>query len=371
MSVQVKMLPIRDGDATLLTDGCAKILIDTGRNPTEVATFLNESGIDELDLVIISHIDFDHIGGLEELIDRVRIKELWCWNVYAIDRALKGLPAISAGEERLSIDPFVLRLVTADSALRKAHIKGVPCFEVSEGWTGVFGSFALEVLWPPREFLDHILKPEVLKRVFNEKVPPTDWLTEEFHEGDMSREERKHLAKKLIAEEIDERRIRKPREGDKDQGDAWPGRSFANNLSTTVSIQLLGSVTRTRMLFPGDLEDWFGILARHGLRLRSEIWKVPHHGSRHVGGRWRPVQFPWPLYPMFGKWIRERHRMTIWDLARFIEPSKSLVFPSQHGLPDCGLESGPIWGEIVSNREASLLPLRDKRRAPAEAVITI
>jgi hypothetical protein len=248
MSVQVKMLPIRDGDATLLTDGCAKILIDTGRNSTEVAALLNESGVDELDLVIVSHIDFDHIGGLEELIERVRIKELWCWNIYAIQRALNGLPRISADEERLPIDPLVLRLVTADSALKKAHVNGVPCFEVSEGWTGVFGSFALEVLWPPREFLDHVLKPEVLKRVFNEKVPPTAWLTEEFHEGPLSREERKRLAKKRIGGELDEGQIRRPREDREDQGDDWPGRSFANNLSTTVSIQLLGNVARTNAL---------------------------------------------------------------------------------------------------------------------------
>ena len=201
----------------------------------------------------------------------------------------------------------------------------------------------------------------------------------------------------------------------------WPGEHFANNLSIVVRVKLLGDVVGSVLLFPGDLEDWTGILARQASRLRASIWKVPHHGSRGVGYDFAPffdeefvhdVFCRGPFGPFWHEWWHEWHRWAkkhrrlppmpfpvpwalpmmpgavplsgrqdvlqggLHDVARIIDPAKTLVFPfPARGLPNSeGLEDGVVWGEVVANRAPSptlALGLNDRAREPAEAVITL
>lgn len=53
------------------------IVIDTGRNGFQTASYLRYRGISRIDALVISHAEADHAGGAGYLASRFRIKELW------------------------------------------------------------------------------------------------------------------------------------------------------------------------------------------------------------------------------------------------------------------------------------------------------
>lgn len=77
---EVSFLDLPSGDATLIHSGYNRknVLIDTGDLDVNVLiSCLKSKGVKELDAVIISHGDSDHIGGLRSLIYEFKIKSLF------------------------------------------------------------------------------------------------------------------------------------------------------------------------------------------------------------------------------------------------------------------------------------------------------
>ena len=89
--VQIDFINVGYGDSILMQFNPKKgdvfrILIDCGdhcinRNSTEsrrisAADFLVKNGIDTIDLLILSHLHLDHVGGLHEIAGKIRVKEL-------------------------------------------------------------------------------------------------------------------------------------------------------------------------------------------------------------------------------------------------------------------------------------------------------
>ena len=69
---------VGQGDATLLTHEDTAVLVDVGRHTaTDVVEYMTSLGIDELDLVIVTHPHADHIGQFDKLVDAVTITETW------------------------------------------------------------------------------------------------------------------------------------------------------------------------------------------------------------------------------------------------------------------------------------------------------
>lgn len=87
---QVEMLPVRHGDSLLVTygpvDDVAQILIDGGPNDCYATLAGRLKRVSHLELMVVTHIDNDHIGGIirllmdEEL--RISYNDLWFngWN---------------------------------------------------------------------------------------------------------------------------------------------------------------------------------------------------------------------------------------------------------------------------------------------------
>lgn len=80
----VEMLPAGDGDAILVTcrwdGGDFHVLVDGGRVATEPALRERLAKLGHLDLLVVSHIDGDHIGGIVELMRQglpVTVGEVW------------------------------------------------------------------------------------------------------------------------------------------------------------------------------------------------------------------------------------------------------------------------------------------------------
>ncbi len=71
--MEVRILDVGQGSATLLRTASATILIDAGPNATEAALVgtLHALDVARIDLAVFTHPDEDHIGGGDYLLDRI------------------------------------------------------------------------------------------------------------------------------------------------------------------------------------------------------------------------------------------------------------------------------------------------------------
>lgn len=89
---KVYFINVGYGDAIYIEhirdDRVFNILIDGGRPENEnyegyhkrikAVDFLKSKGVDEIDLMINTHLHEDHVGGLLDVIEEIKIKEYWC-----------------------------------------------------------------------------------------------------------------------------------------------------------------------------------------------------------------------------------------------------------------------------------------------------
>ncbi|MEW6417594.1 MAG: ComEC/Rec2 family competence protein [Nitrospirota bacterium] len=74
----VTYLDVGQGDSSVIELPDGKIVvIDTGRSGRETASFLKYRGKKTIDALILSHAHPDHTGGLDYLLKRFKIKEIW------------------------------------------------------------------------------------------------------------------------------------------------------------------------------------------------------------------------------------------------------------------------------------------------------
>jgi len=122
----VRLLPVRDGLAALVTTDGSSILVDGGRHRRSTALLLADQGVRRLTAVIASHSDEDHIGGLTAVFESFAVEQLVIPQWMALDR----------GSARL---------------LRAARRHGARVVKVARGSCVTLDAARLEVLWPPAE----------------------------------------------------------------------------------------------------------------------------------------------------------------------------------------------------------------------------
>lgn len=74
--IGVHFIDVGQGDATLLDLGEEHVLIDGGRG-SQARDYLAGKGIGKLDLLVATHPDADHIGGLDEVLGSLEVEEVW------------------------------------------------------------------------------------------------------------------------------------------------------------------------------------------------------------------------------------------------------------------------------------------------------
>ena len=89
--VQIDFINVGYGDSILMqfdeeNGHVIRVLVDCGdccieRNSQDsrrisAADFLVKNGIDTIDLLVLTHLHLDHVGGLHEIAEKIRIKEL-------------------------------------------------------------------------------------------------------------------------------------------------------------------------------------------------------------------------------------------------------------------------------------------------------
>lgn len=77
--LEVHFIDVGQGDATLVKNGNAAMLIDTGEDTagTQLADYLQNQGVDRLDYLVLTHPDSDHIGGAPDIIERIQIDRVF------------------------------------------------------------------------------------------------------------------------------------------------------------------------------------------------------------------------------------------------------------------------------------------------------
>ncbi|QAY74149.1 MBL fold metallo-hydrolase [Agromyces protaetiae] len=115
----VAQCDIGQGDAVLVRDADAVALIDTGPDPAALARCLGLLGIDRIDLLVLTHWDADHVGGVAAVAGMV-------------GTVLHG--PLDGGRSSRPLD----RLVES----------GAVVHEVATGAHGTLGDAAWRVLWP-------------------------------------------------------------------------------------------------------------------------------------------------------------------------------------------------------------------------------
>jgi competence protein ComEC len=117
---QFALCDVGQGDANVIRSAGVIALVDTGPEPAPLAACLDELGIDRIQLLVLTHYDLDHVGGVDAVLGRV-------------DRALIG-PASDPGDARIA------------EALAAG---GADVDPVSTGEHGMLGELSWQVLWPP------------------------------------------------------------------------------------------------------------------------------------------------------------------------------------------------------------------------------
>ena len=116
---QIAACDIGQGDAVVVRDGDHIALVDVGPDPAPLTECLGELGITHIDLLVLTHYDQDHIGGLDAVLGMVTL-------------AVVGAPA-GDKDERVQA-----RLRAGGAQLHRA----------SSGDAGLLGELGWQVLWP-------------------------------------------------------------------------------------------------------------------------------------------------------------------------------------------------------------------------------
>ncbi|MGA1838346.1 ComEC/Rec2 family competence protein [Herbiconiux sp. 11R-BC] len=116
---QVAACDIGQGDAVLVHSRGEVALVDVGPQPEPLSACLTRLRIERIDLLVLTHYDRDHVGGLDAVLGRV-------------DRALVG-PPDGAADRRL-----VERLRSAGALVADGR----------RGLSGTLGDYRWDVLWP-------------------------------------------------------------------------------------------------------------------------------------------------------------------------------------------------------------------------------
>ena len=124
----VTFLDVGQGDAVLLHDELgAVVLVDGGRMPHVLDDALRRHGVRRIDLLVVTHGDADHTGGLEGIVGRMPIGRVW-----VPDQPVLG--------------PILIGVLEA------ATDRGIPVDRLRAGSQIRVGRFSIAVLGPFRRY---------------------------------------------------------------------------------------------------------------------------------------------------------------------------------------------------------------------------
>lgn len=131
----VTFIDVGQGDSALISGRDSNILIDAGtlKNARSVRAVLDRKNVKRLDLVILSHLDSDHISGMSELIGEYEISK-----IFMPDIKKEYLPSSTSLDE--------LNVAVGN--------KNIPVYKVKAGNNYSVKEIKVSVLSPSKEYKD-------------------------------------------------------------------------------------------------------------------------------------------------------------------------------------------------------------------------
>ena len=133
--LSVHMIDVGQGDATLIRQGSAAMLIDAGTADSRDAliAYLKNQGIERLDIVIATHAHTDHIGGMTQVL-----------KTFPVDTfIMRSMP-----------EGFTPTTATYERMLTTLADKHIPVKEAAVGDTYRLGDTTVRIVGPTRDFED-------------------------------------------------------------------------------------------------------------------------------------------------------------------------------------------------------------------------
>jgi competence protein ComEC len=94
----VHFIDVGQGDAILVEAGDADILVDGGPSGSAVLSYLAGQVVPDIDLMVATHPHADHIGGLDDVLARYDVREVWTNGATATSQTYQDFAAAVAGE---------------------------------------------------------------------------------------------------------------------------------------------------------------------------------------------------------------------------------------------------------------------------------
>lgn len=127
---RIVVLDVGQGDAVLVQDGAAAVLVDTGP-PGEVMPALAREHVMHLDAIVLTHLHEDHIGGVPDIAN-----SLSCDRVVVGEGVGAALEAARPGSSEAGLEEAIERMT------------GNAPEEIAYGDVMHVGGFALRMVWP-------------------------------------------------------------------------------------------------------------------------------------------------------------------------------------------------------------------------------
>ncbi len=169
MALEIDMLSVGNGDAIIIrtSDNTNEhvVLIDAGHH-SDGETVINHiekwtTRKDVIDLLISTHPHDDHIGGLLEVLDKMKVQEVLIHDPNTFQEQIKSLKSIATREQT---ERAKKSLDSLNKVIDKIDCKGIPC---KQPFTGVeyelLDGATLTIVGPTEEFYTN-LAPQIKSR---------------------------------------------------------------------------------------------------------------------------------------------------------------------------------------------------------------
>lgn len=228
----------------------------------------------KIDLVVSTHLDKDHIGGLVGVVEHIPVDSLWMHLPW--DHSDEFLAARQDEFDTINITKKLkLSLQNSNDLLLAAEAAGITPEEPFAGKQYVTDFGTLTVLGPTRAYYEELV-PQILdKSVSKASASNVAATTGLYSEIAKIIGQAKEAGQKILEDHHIETLS--------DKGDTTP----SNNSSTVLLLELLDG---SKLLFTGDagkqaLENAYLEYERHGHTTGElSFVQVPHHGSRRNVG---------------------------------------------------------------------------------------
>jgi beta-lactamase superfamily II metal-dependent hydrolase len=281
------------GDATLIewfpdepqNRAPFRCLVDGGESPERLDAALEARSASKIDLLVVSHFDTDHIGGLRDIAEKRPVDTYWG-------------PCLPAFERHLwlfgdRIRDGIEKAAALQESLTRA---GADVLYPLEGFVSAqYGQAgpALRILSPAARMIRTLLVREDIEWLVTQTPTPLGWLVEPEDPPVEQPADVEALDAQLLSGALSPGDLRWvsriSARNDDQRRNAWGkglgvapeffGDSLLNNTSLVLWVEAAGPSGRYRLLLTGDQENWTYLLLKHPFGLLADILKAPHHGG--------------------------------------------------------------------------------------------